>query len=265
MPVQLKDLRALVIDADGVLWRGRTALPGVVDFFDFLRKQNISFMIATNNSSRPSTEVVDKMQRIGVKISVNSVLTSSQATALYLPRLAPKAKRIFVVGGEGITTALVGAGYELVEKDADAVVAGIDVTLTYDKLSRASREIRNGALFVGTNGDKTFPSEDGITPGAGSILAALEAASGVAPIIIGKPERTMFDIAVSEMAADPNTTATLGDRLDTDILGGQRAGLASILVMTGVTTPELLDQSQIRPDFVFLNLDVLRGNWQAYY
>ena len=265
MQAQLKNLRALVIDADGVLWRGSEPLPGVANFFDFLRSHKIDFIIATNNSARPATEVVGKMERMGVKLGVDAVLTSSQATALYLPRIAPNAKRIFVIGGEGITTALIEAGYELVEKDADAVVAGIDMALTYNKLSQATREIRRGAIFVGTNGDKTFPSEDGIIPGAGSILAALEAASGVSPTIVGKPERTMFDIAVEQMRATPQTTATLGDRLDTDIAGGQRAGLASILVMTGVTTPEVLDKSTIRPDFIFADLISLREAWQLCY
>lgn len=260
--MNLPDIHALVIDADGVLWRGRQPLPGVPAFFDFLHARQIPYIIATNNSARPESDVVEKLARYGTRVEEHHILTSSQATALCLPRLVPNARRVLVVGGEWLGTVLTRAGYQVVDQDADVVVVGIDWNLTYEKLKRATREIRRGAKFIGTNADKTFPSEDGITPGAGSILAALEAASEVTPIVIGKPERLMFDIAVEKMGATPSTTASLGDRLDTDILGGQRAGLRSILVMTGVTTPEMLAQSSIRPDWVFDDLVALREAWQ---
>ncbi len=262
MNFQLGKIRALVIDADGVLWRGRQPLPGVPAFFDFLRARNIPYIIATNNSARPESDVVEKLARYGTPIEESRVLTSSLATALSLPRVAPDAKRVLVVGGEWLGTAMTRAGYQVVEQDADAVIVGIDWNLTYEKLKRAHREIRRGAKFIGTNADKTFPSEEGIIPGAGSILAALEAASETAPIVIGKPERMMFDIAVEKMGVPPELTATLGDRLETDILGGQRAGLRSILVMTGITTPEMLAQSSIQPDCVFDDLVALREAWE---
>jgi 4-nitrophenyl phosphatase len=258
----LKDIRALVIDADGVLWRGRQPLPGVSAFFDFLHARHIPYVIATNNSARPESDVVEKLARYGTPIEENDVLTSSLAAALSLPRLAPNARRVLVVGGEWLATVLTRAGYQIVDRDADVVIAGIDMNLTYDKLRRATLEIRRGAKFIGTNADKTFPSEEGIIPGAGSILAALQAASDTAPIVIGKPERLMFDIAVEKMGAAPETTATLGDRLETDIEGGRRAGLRSILVMTGVTTPATLAQSSIRPDWVFDDLVALREAWE---
>ncbi len=262
MNLNLTTLRALVIDVDGVLLRGKQPLPGVAAFFEFLRARQIDFTIATNNSARPATDVVEKLARMGTPVAETQVLTSAQATALYLPRLAPNAKRVLVVGGEGLLQAVTRAGYELVDADADVVVAGIDLTLTYDKLRRATREIRRGALFVGSNGDKTFPLENDLAPGAGSILAALAAASDVAPTIIGKPERIMFDLAVERMGIAPQFTATLGDRLDTDIEGGVRAGLRSILVMTGVTTPAILAQSALQPDCVFADLNALRETWE---
>lgn len=265
MNLQLKDIHALVIDADGVLWRGRQSLPGVSDFFDFLHTREIPYIIATNNSARPESDVVEKLARYGTQITANHILTSSQATVLCMPRLAPNAKRVLVVGGEWLGTVMMRAGYQVVDQDADAVVVGIDWNLTYDKLKRATREIRRGAKFIGTNADKTFPSEEGIVPGAGSILAALEAASETTPIVIGKPERMMFDIAVEKLGVKPELTATLGDRLETDILGGQRAGLRSILVLTGVTTPEMLAQSPIQSDWVFDDLIALRKAWENAY
>ncbi len=260
--MKLHDVRALVIDADGVLWRGRQPLPGVAEFFDFLHTRQIAYLIATNNSSRPESDVVDKLARLGVQIDAHHVLTSSQATVLCLPRLVPHARRILVLGSEWLTTVIARAGYQIVESDADAVIVGIDWNLTYEKLKRATREIRRGAKFIGTNADKTFPAEDGIVPGTGAIIAALEAASETAPIIIGKPERMMFDIAVEKMGVTHQVTATLGDRLETDIIGGHRAGLKSILVLTGITTREMLAQSSIQPTWVFDDLIALRRAWE---
>lgn len=259
---RLSDIRSLIIDIDGVLWKGHDALPGVQSFFDFLRRRNISFVIASNNSARPASEIIERLSHMKVVVTADEVLTSAEATAIYLPRLVGKGARVYVVGGQGITNALEHAGFAIVEQDAEAVVVGIDRHLTYDKLKRATFEIRRGAKFIGTNGDKTFPTEDGIVPGAGAILAAIQAATDMAPIIIGKPELPMFDIAIEQMRADRTRCAMVGDRLDTDIEGAQRAGLKSILVMTGITTSEILAQSKVRPDFVFDNLDLLREAWK---
>lgn len=259
----LSTIRFLVIDIDGVLWHGRQPLPGVPAFFDFMNQHGIRFVIATNNSARPASDIIDRMARLGAPIDESQVLTSAEATAMYLPRLLPRGGRVFLVGGEGIARALTQAGYQLVDHDADAVVAGLDLTLTYDKLKRASLEIRRGSLFVGTNADKTFPGDEGLAPGAGSILAALHAATDVAPIVVGKPERAMFDLALEKMGADRPAAAMLGDRLDTDIEGAQNAGLASILVLTGVTSRQGLAQSPIKPEFVFEDLVALHDAWQA--
>jgi 4-nitrophenyl phosphatase len=260
---QLASIRALVIDADGVLWHGRNPLPGVPAFFDFLRAREIRFIIATNNSARPGSEIVERLAHFGVTITENQVLTSAEATALFLPRVIPRGGRVFLIGGEGIANELTRAGFTRVEHDADVIVVGIDRALTYEKLKRAALEIRRGAKFVGTNADKTFPTEEGLVPGAGSLIAALETATDVAPIIIGKPERAMFDIAIEKLNAPRESIAMLGDRLDTDIAGAQRAGLHSILVLTGVATRESLEHSDIQPDVVAENLDALREMWNA--
>jgi len=263
--LSLDSIRALIIDVDGVLWRGSLAMPGVPALFDFLSAHKIKFIIATNNAARPASEIIERMAAMGIRVNESQVLTSSEATALYLRRIVSRGARVLVVGGEGLTDAMTRAGYDLVTQDADVVVAGLDMSVTYDKIKRAALEIRRGAKFVGTNADKTLPSAEGDIPGAGAIIAAIQAATDVAPLIIGKPERAMFDIAVEQLQAARETVAMLGDRLDTDIEGAQRAGLKSILVMTGVTTRESLAQSKVRPDFVFENLDVLREMWQRAY
>jgi 4-nitrophenyl phosphatase len=262
---ELASIHALVVDVDGVLWQGRRNLPGVAAFFAFLRDHRIRFVIATNNAARPISEIVDRLGALGVPLSEDQVLTSAQATALYLPRVVPPGARVLVVGGEGLVEAVLRAGYELVDRDAEIVVAGYDPGLTYEKLKQATLAIRRGAKFVGTNADKTIPTDEGILPGAGAILAAIQAATDVAPIVIGKPERAMFDVAVDRLQSNRQETAMLGDRLDTDIEGAQAAGLRSILVLTGVSSRESLEHSKIQPEFVAENLETLRETWLRAY
>jgi 4-nitrophenyl phosphatase len=156
------------------------------------------------------------------------------------------------------------AGFSVVDKlsqPAEVVVAGVDFTLTYDKLKYATLHIQRGARFVGTNGDVTFPAAEGPWPGAGSILAAIQAATGATPTIIGKPERLMFDIAVEKMGSNPARTAMLGDRLETDILGGQRAGVKSILVTTGIDNEITVKEKGIQPDAIFSGLEAIVTQW----
>jgi HAD superfamily hydrolase (TIGR01457 family) len=261
----LSEIRSLIIDIDGVLWKGREALPGVLAFFDFLRRRQIPFIIASNNSSRPASSIIERLAQMNVNVDAREVLTSAEATAVFLPRLVGKNAHIFLVGGEGIREALVREGFTIVPANADAVVVGLDRDLTYAKLERATFEIRRGAKFIGTNADKTYPTDEGLAPGGGAILAALQVATDIAPTIIGKPERAMFEIALELMHAEPRTCAMLGDRLDTDIEGAQRAALRSILVLTGVTSRETLADSTIQPDFTFENLDALREDWEQTY
>ncbi len=259
----LRDIRYLISDIDGVLWHGRDALPGVLPFFEFLKRRGIRFVVATNNSSRPASDIVERLARLGVQLDASQVLTSAEATALYLPRIVPPGARVFVLGGEGIAQALTNAGYQLVEQNADLVVVGAAFDLTYDQLKRATLEIRRGAKFIGTNADKTFPGTEGLIPGAGSILAALIASTDVEPLVIGKPQPAMFDIAVEKMQGEPSATCMLGDRLDTDIEGARLAGLKSILVLTGVTSAETLAHSTVQPDWVFENLPALNRAWEG--
>lgn len=261
----LSDIRSLIIDIDGVLWKGREILPGVLPFFGLLREKQIPFIIASNNSSRPASFIVERLAQIKVQVDPREVLTSAEATALFLPSLVGEKARVYLLGGEGIRNALVWAGFAIVEADAEVVVVGLDRELTYAKLERAALEIRRGAKFIGTNSDKTYPTDGGLAPGSGAILAALQVATDIEPTIVGKPERAMFDIARQQLHAEPHSCAMLGDRLDTDIEGAQRAGLKSILVLTGVTTPESLAESTIQPDLVYQDLDALREDWEKTY
>ena len=255
-------LRHLVIDMDGVLYRGGEALPGIGEFVGFLRRQKIGFVLATNNATRTQQQFVDKLAGMGVTVELSEVLTSSLATAGYLAELAPQGSRVFVVGMEGLQAALRQAGFALVEDNAEYVVAGMDFAICYERLARATLEIRAGALFIGTNPDLTFPSERGIVPGAGSLLAFLEAATGVTPTVIGKPGTAMMEQALASMGAQPSSTAVIGDRLETGILAGHRAGLHTLLVLSGVTDRSVLAASDIQPDLVFEDVAHLHAVWE---
>jgi 4-nitrophenyl phosphatase len=250
---------------DGVLWRGDVPLPGLNRFFDFLHSQALPFILATNNASKTVAQYEQKLAKYGVTIQPENVMTSSLATAAYLVRELPNRGKVFVIGQDGITEAMRQAGFTVVADDrqpVEAVVAGIDFTLTYDKLKYATLLIRRGARFVGTNGDLTLPTEEGLFPGAGSILAAVTAATGVKPTVIGKPEPLMFQIAVQKMDSRPDQTIMIGDRLETDILGGQGAGLKTILVTTGIDTLETVAQKGIQPNLVVAGLDEIVDIWQ---
>jgi 4-nitrophenyl phosphatase len=257
----LTNIIHLIIDMDGVLYRGDEPLPGLQDFFVFLRQRPILFVLATNNSSRTPQEYVDKLGRMGVQVSPTEVLSSGQATARVLAGEYPAGTRIHVFGMPSLREAMTEEGFVLADEDVEVVVASIDRAITYEKLKRATLLIRGGARFVATNLDPTYPSEEGLWPGTGSMIAALETASGVKPTAIGKPEPTMFQLAMAQMGAKPETTAAIGDRLDTDILGGQRAGLTTICVLSGSSSRA--EAEAFGPDYIFEDIADLLNTWQS--
>lgn len=243
---------------DGVLWRGAQALPGLADFFDFLFEREISFVLATNNSRNTPEDYMHKLASMGVTgITPGHIVTSGTATAITLQAQYPAGTRVYVVGGRGLKQLLSDAGFHLVAAGAELVVCGIDFDLTYDKLKTAALLIRGGARFIGTNPDSSFPSPEGLVPGAGSILALIESASGCAPTIIGKPERGMFEAALRQTGAQAAETLMIGDRIGTDIIGAQALGIQTALVMTGVETDASLRASKTQPDRVFAGLPEL--------
>ncbi len=258
----LTTFRYLITDMDGVLWRGREPLPGLVEFFQFLRRHDIHFVCATNNASTLPERLAERLQGWGADVRTEEIVTSSIATADYLADTLPAGARLYVVGMEGLRAPLLHKGFEIAEDNVAAVVAGIDWHLTYDHIKRAALNIRAGAKFIGTNSDRTFPSSEGIIPGAGAILAAIETGTGVKPIVMGKPERYLYEAALKRMQAIPGQTLVLGDRLETDILGAVLLNLKSALVMSGVTTREQLAASDYQPDWVFDDITDLRRHWE---
>ncbi len=262
------NISTLIIDMDGVLWHGDQPIPGLVEFFQVLRERQIRFILATNNASQTAEQYVNKLARMGVTVDSGEILTSAMATALYLAQRAdPSSTRVFVIGEKGATEPLLKQGFTLtgiyqVDKPgetgpkvgADYVVCGMDKELTWHKLATAALNINNGAIFIGTNPDTSLPTELGFTHGNGAIIAALQAATGVAPIIIGKPEPLMYQQAISILGVDPSETMAIGDRLETDILGAVRANMRSLMVLTGVSSEEDLKTSDYQPDWVMADI-----------
>jgi 4-nitrophenyl phosphatase len=259
--IQLRNITHLIIDMDGVLYRGNEPLPGLRPFFAFLRQKPIPFILATNNSTHTPEQYVDKLGRMGVEVSPPEILTSGQATARALAREYPPGTRVHVFGMPSLQEALRTEGFVLADEDVAVVVASMDRAVTYEKLKRATLLIRGGARFFATNQDPTYPSEEGLLPGTGTMIAALETASGVKPTVIGKPEPAMFELAMVQMGARPETTATIGDRLETDIAGGQRAGLTTICVLSGASSRAEVEA--FGPDYIFEDIADLLRAWQA--
>ncbi|MBM4207361.1 MAG: HAD-IIA family hydrolase [Gammaproteobacteria bacterium] len=261
------NIRALIIDMDGVLWHGNSAAPGLVEFFQTVREQKLKFILATNNAFSTPQQYVDKLANMGVTVDVSEVMTSAMATAMYLAsQIEPSQTRVFVIGGDGAVNAMKERGFILTGyyefngpnskgPGADYVVCGKDRGINWDKLATATLNLRAGAKLIGTNGDTTLPTEYGLIHGNGAILAALEAATGgVKPMIIGKPEPIMYQQVIAKLNANLDETIAIGDKLETDILGAIRTGIRSLMVMGGVSSAEDLAKSEYKPTWVMQDL-----------
>lgn len=256
----LTNITHLIIDMDGVLYLGDKPMRCLREFFDFLRAQRIHFILATNNSTRTPQAYVDKLAGMGVTVSPEEILVSGQATARFLRREYPHGTRVHVFGMPSLKQAMTEEGFILADDDVQLVVASMDREITYDKLKRATLLIRGGARFIATNLDPTNPSEEGLLPGTGSMIAALATASETKPQAIGKPEPTMYQLGMEQMGAPPETTAAIGDRVDTDILGGKRAGLTTICVLSG--SSDRSEAEAIGTDFIFDDIAHLLETWK---
>jgi 4-nitrophenyl phosphatase len=262
--LDLAAIRALAIDIDGTLLRGEQSLPGGADLFDFLRRRAIDFLVVSNNTTKTPARYQKKLAAAGIGIAVENILTAGTATAAWLRQTLPPGAPLYVIGEAALWQVLTEAGFSLVDDAAQpvaAVIVGGDSNLTYNKLKHAVLLLQRGAQFIGANPDLLIPAEEGLIPEAGTTLAALHAATGVTPIVIGKPERPLFAMALAQLGHPANQTAMLGDRAETDILGAQRAGLKTILVTTGVDTADSARAKGIEPDAVVGGLAELVDLW----
>jgi 4-nitrophenyl phosphatase len=259
---RLKPIRNLIVDMDGVLYLGDKPMPGLSEFFAFLRQQGVCFQLVTNNSSLTPGLYVEKMARMSVVIEEGDVLTSSIATAEYLAVRYPRGSHIYAIGEEGLFYALQSAGFILSRQQPVSVVVGMDRDVTYAKLREAALLIRSGVPFIATNPDVTLPVPEGQIPGTGALVAALAAATDYRPLYIGKPEPMLMERAMARMGATPETTAAVGDRPETDILSAQRAGILNILTLSGATDQARLATFDVEPDIVLEDIQALVRGWK---
>lgn len=263
--------KAYVFDLDGVLYRGEEAVDGASECLAALRQRVPAprLFFLTNNSSQPRQVFADKLTRLGMPTSADEVVTSSSATALYLSELGdPREKTALVVGGPGISDELGRIGMRTVAASdpdglgsrADYVVVGLDRSFNYEKLLRAQQAVLRGAQFIATNRDGQYPIEGGqVTPGAGAVVAALEACTNQTPIVIGKPETLGLEMILRQAGCLPSEAILIGDRLDTDILCGNRLSVPTVLVLTGLATLQqaMNAPAPMRPGRVIATLDEL--------
>lgn len=267
-------VRLVIFDLDGVVYRGDEPIVAAVRLVDRLQGSNVLVRFATNNSMVTREAYVERLAAMGIRAGREEIVTSTSATVDHLRRDAPEVRRVLAVGERGIADELRSAGYLVTPaadalpdaydggplSDAyDAVVVGIDRAFDYTRLAAASAAIRAGARFIATNTDGRYPTRGGFLPGAGSMVEAVRVASGVTPLVIGKPEPAMFRSILESSGVAAADALVIGDNPDADIVAARRAGIASVLVLTGVANAAIAAQleGERRPDLVVRDADEL--------
>jgi len=242
-----------LIDMDGVIYRGGRLIPGADRFIGALRAADIPFRFLTNNSQRTRRDVATRLQRMGIDVEEEHVYTCAMATARFLARQKPRGTA-FVIGEGGLLTALHENGYAIVDRDPDYVVVGEGRTVSFEMIEAALGMILGGAKLVATNPDPNCPTETGLRPGCGALVAMLETAGGVKAFSVGKPSPVMLRDARKELGLTTDQTVVIGDTMETDILGGVQLGFRTILVLSGGTREEDLARYAYRPDAVVASI-----------
>lgn len=250
MKHQVNGIKALILDMDGVLWRDDQPIGDLASIFERISLNGFNVILATNNATRTVKQYMEKLRTFDVYLDEWQIINSSEATAIYMKKHYPDGGKVYVVGEEALVETMAQYGFVHSPSKPIAVVAGLDRSINYHKLSEASLLIRAGAKYIATNPDRTFPTPAGLVPGAGAILAAIEAATDTSPIVIGKPNPEIYQAALSRFGVSPGETLVVGDRLETDIAGGQVLGCKTALVLSGVTTKTSAWQWKPVPDII---------------
>jgi len=245
-----------LIDMDGVIYRGSQVIPGAQAFIANLHENAVPFRFLTNNSQRSRRDVATKLQRMGFEVEAQHVFTCAMATARFLAQQKPHGTA-YVIGESGLVTALHENGFSIVDRDPDYVVVGEGRTFTFEAIESALRMIIGGAKLIATNLDPNCPTEHGLRPGCGAIVAMLEAAASVKAFSVGKPSPFMLRAARKEIGLTTSETVVIGDTMDTDILGGTQLGFRTVLVLSGGTRAEDLSRYPYQPDIVVQSIGEL--------
>ncbi len=244
------DIECWLTDMDGVLVHENKAIPGAAELIERWVSTSKRFLVLTNNSIYTPRDLCARLDAAGLAIPEENIWTSAMATAEFLRRQSPGGKA-FVIGEAGLTTALHDAGFILTDRNPDFVVLGETRTYSFEAITQAIRLISQGARFISTNPDATGPSPEGVMPATGAVAALINQATDRQPYVVGKPNPMMFRSALNRIEAHSETTAMIGDRMDTDIVAGMEAGLYTVLVHSGITQPKDIERFPFRPDTVF--------------
>ncbi len=247
------NLNTYFIDMDGVLVSGRSLIPGAAEFLQRLTEKDLAYLVLTNNSIYTARDLAHRLKTMGLDIPAGRIFTSAMATASFLEAQHPRGKA-FVIGESGLTDAIYAVGYVISDLEPDYVVLGETVSYDMVLITKAVQLIAEGARFIATNPDPTGPSDRGLVPATGALAALIERATGVAPLYVGKPNPFMMRAALNYLGAHSEETVMIGDRMETDIVAGIESGLKTILVLTGVTTPESIERFPYRPGRVVASL-----------
>ncbi len=240
-------IRGILFDMDGVLYHGTQRLAGVLEFFEWLP---VPHCFVTNNSSRTPQQVANKLAAMQIAALPEQIITSSIVTAHYLTQHAPPQACIFAIGEEGLFSALEDANFRLTTSQPDYVVVGLDRAFDATKLQTAAQAIQNGATFIATNLDSVLITENGTLPGTGTLVQQVANAAQKTPLVMGKPERPMFDLAATYLKLPLHELLMIGDNIETDIRGALRYNLYAAFMLSGVSSPHDLAQSGLIPHFV---------------
>jgi 4-nitrophenyl phosphatase len=252
-----RQLKALILDMDGVLWRDTQPIGNLPEIFSIIRETGWSVVFVTNNATKSTVQYVEKLKSFGVDVKHNQIVTTATTTGYYLSKRFPMGGPVYVIGEEGLLTTLEEYGFYHSEESPLAVVSSLDRDLTYRKLQLASRFILSGSIFIGTNPDRGLPTPEGLIPGAGAILAALEKSTGTQAKVIGKPFPDMFQYAIAQLDVHPQEVLVVGDQLETDVAGGRAAGCNTALVLTGVSSEDAAKSSNPGPTLIEKDLSSL--------
>jgi 4-nitrophenyl phosphatase len=248
---------------DGVIWRSDAPIGDLDAIFRRIRARGLKFVFATNNSTKTSEQYVEKLREFGVEAEPWQVVTSSQAVAHVMSQKLPPGTKVFMIGEDGLRIPLQERGFEILAADdapqAQAVVMGLDRGFSFEKAVEAALLVRNGVPFYATNPDKTFPTPRGLIPGAGAWYSVVTTATDAHPIVAGKPFPFLMELSLEKLGTTKKETLVIGDRIDTDIAGGQAAGCPTALVLTGVATKEQAENWDPRIDVIVEDLETLIG------
>ena len=246
---RLRNKKGFICDMDGVIYHGNLLLPGVVEFVGWLEEHEKNYVFLTNSSERSPRELQMKLQRLGLSVGEGHFYTSALATASFLASQHPGGSA-YVIGEAGLVGALYDRGFSMNDVNPDYVVVGETSAYSYERILRAVKLVRNGAKLIGTNPDLTGPIENGIAPATRALIAPIEMACGVTAYFVGKPNPLIMRHALKQLGTDPNESAIIGDRMDTDIIAGIESEIDTVLVLSGVTSEKSIGKYPYRPDYV---------------